>query len=370
MPDAAIIQSVSDVVRAKRPLLEASAKEAIEALIGLPVEACFEYHGKVVESYYHPFVAAVDAAFCGHRPLELSPDMLWLLVAQGLARHVNANSDALRRQFVQHDGKETITVRRDEFVKGSPENPWSEVLGEFSAQIKKHIGELNHSNIVVAFSTTGPVEKAANEIVMMDTLKRFFKYKCETMCGIPEVKLEGTTEDWHKLSNRTKVLGDTYGLDWWTNRIVPTLERIARNVAGADDPDLWNSIYKIDNESGGPHINGWIVDFFPYLRTTKWVHNEGNELVDNWKEEYADLEHFRTETIEKRNWLFEGEGGDAITINSLPNGFCIAPFKWQCLAHAYDMAFVAGFIGFTQNSLDFAVRPKIGWAVLESRHYE
>ena len=210
---------MSDVARAKQPLPESSPKKAIETLVGFPVEACSEYHGKVVASQYHPFVAAVNAAFCDHRPLVLSPDMLWLLIGHGLARHVNANSDALRRQFVQHDGKEKIVVRRDDFVKGSPENPWSEVFGEFSAQIKKHIGEVNHSNIVASFSTTGPVERAANEIVMMDTLKSFFEYEFQTLCGIPEVKLEGTTEDWNELSNRTKVLGHTYGLDWWTNRI-------------------------------------------------------------------------------------------------------------------------------------------------------
>ena len=69
MSDAAIIQSVSDIARAKQPLPEASPKQAIEGLVGFHVEACSEYHGKVVASQYHPFVAAVNAAFCDHRPL-------------------------------------------------------------------------------------------------------------------------------------------------------------------------------------------------------------------------------------------------------------------------------------------------------------
>lgn len=366
MPNAVFIQSVSDVARAKQPLWETSPKRAIQSLVGFRVEACSEYHGKVVASEYHPFVAAVNAAFCDHRPLVLSPDMLWLLIAHGLARHVNANSNALRRQFVQHEGKMKIVVRRDDFVKGSPENPWSEVLGEFSAQIMNHIGAVNHSNIVAAFSTTGPIEKAANEIVMMDTLKSFFKYELISRCGIPEVKLEGNTEDWIELSNRTKVLGDTYELDWWTNRIVPTLERIARNVAGADDPDLWNSIYKIDSRSGGPYIDGWIVDFFPYLQTNVFVRKESDELVEDWKEAFANREHIRKVKIEKRNWLFDGGRGDGITTDSLPGSLCIAPFNWQYFARYYEMDFIAGFIGYTQNSQDFAVRPKIGWAVRES----
>ena len=48
-----------------------------------------------------------------------------------------------------------IEVERDDFVKDSPENPWSELFGEFSDAIRVVIGERNYSNIVVTFSTTG-----------------------------------------------------------------------------------------------------------------------------------------------------------------------------------------------------------------------
>lgn len=250
---------------------------------------------------------------------------------------MNANSESMRCRFVQHDGKKELIVRRDDFVIGSPENPWSEVLGEFTAQIKKHIGEENHSSIVVSFSTTGAIEKAANEIVLMGSLKSYFEYEVHTRCGIPEVKLEGTAEDWSELPKRAEVLGSRYDLAWWTDRIVPTLEQIARNAAGADDPELWNNIYKIDKMSGGPYINGWLVDFFPYLQTTGLV--------------------------EQRNWLFSGEGRHGITTESLPGSLCTTPFKWQYFGREYGMEFVAGFIGFTQSEEDLAVRPKIGWAV-------
>ena len=118
--------------------------------------------------------------------------------------------------------------------------------------------------------------------------------------------------------------------------------------------------------SGGPYINGWLVDFFPYLQTKGFVHKERDELVDDLKEVFANREHFREEIIEKRNWLFDGGRGHGITTESLPGSLCIAPFKWQYLARHYEMAFVAGFIGYTQNSHDFAVRPKIGWAVREA----
>jgi hypothetical protein len=365
MSNALIVQVVSEIARATEPLCETSPKLAIEALVRSKVEACSEYFGKIVASRFHPFVSAVHAAFCDHRPLVLSPDMFWLLVGQGFARHVNNNSDYLRSRFVKHDGKKIISVRRDDFFKGSPENPWSEVFSDISFQIKQHIGEQNYSNIVTSFSTTGPVERAANEIVLMDSMKNYFEYGLCTFCGIPEVTLEGTAEDWKKLSERTEALGNTCDLTWWTNRLVPTLQRIARNAAGADDPELWNNIYKVNNMSGGPYINGWVVDFFPYLQTIRFIHKKRNELVDDWQALFANWDQYREEETDTRNWLFSNGRNHGINTKSFPGSLCKTPFKWHYLDRDYEMEFVAGFIGFTQDTETLAVRPKIGWAVRE-----
>ena len=94
--------------------------------------------------------------------------------------------------FVPHQGKVTIQVRRDDFLKGSPENPWAEVWPEFSAEIKKVIGAETHGLIVSDFSTTGPTERAASEVVLMDCVQSYFSYGFVTLCGIPEITLEGT----------------------------------------------------------------------------------------------------------------------------------------------------------------------------------
>ena len=39
-----------------------------------------------------------------------------------------------------HRGRVQIDVRRDDFVKGSPENPWPEVFAEFSTKVRDHVG--------------------------------------------------------------------------------------------------------------------------------------------------------------------------------------------------------------------------------------
>ena len=225
-----VIIDVADVTPAKTPLREVDYGAAVDTLLARsvmpaflrtvvfgeaagaagsrPVEACAHCDGRLVANVqWHPFVAAVHLAFDEHRPLVLSPDMLWLLVAQGFANHVNANAEALRPQFVAHPGKETINVRRDDFVKGSPANPRPQVFEEFSGGIREHIGAATHDLLLPRFSTTGPTEKAAAEVVLMDAMQAFFDFQLHTLCGIPQIVLEGTHHDWQLLAERTRALG-------------------------------------------------------------------------------------------------------------------------------------------------------------------
>jgi hypothetical protein len=349
MPTFAKVQIVSDVARATKPLRLASPKEAIEQLIGASVEACSEYHGEVIPCRYHSFMAAVHEAFLDHRPLVLSPDMLWLLIAQGFARCVNNNAELMRSYFVTHQDKKTIEVRRDDFLKGSPENPWPEVFSEFSDEIRLEIGNENHSRIVVPFSTTGSVERAANELALMDSMKSFFSYVLFTLCGIPEVRLEGLPADWNLLRDKTRDLGAAYELGWWTDYLVPILDRIAANAAGTDDSDLWRDIYKYQEMSGGPIINGWVVNFFPYL--------EGHSGSDRRN---SALTHYPACQ----------EPSDGIGLGYVPSGLSKVPFLWQYFRRKFNMEFIAGFTAFTQDAETLAVRPKIGWAVREKSAQE
>jgi len=222
-----------------RILNESSQKTAIERLIDGKVEACSEMSENVISTEYHAFLSALHMAFADHRPFVISPDAIWLLISQGFAQHVNAHSEAMRHHFVQHESKEVITVRRDHFVKGSETNTWEDVFEEFSEQIKKKIGESNHDQIVVNFSTTGPIEKAANEIVLMDTMKSYYKYEVSTLCGIPEIWLEGDESDWARMIQKTAELGKIYDLEWWTERMLPILNEITLHSKGEGTVSFW-----------------------------------------------------------------------------------------------------------------------------------
>src|SRR6266511_3325760 len=61
-------------------------------------------------SVKHGFVAAVLHAYNNHQHLSLTPDDIWLTIAQGVSDHININAEKLRYEFVNHKGKKTLSV--------------------------------------------------------------------------------------------------------------------------------------------------------------------------------------------------------------------------------------------------------------------
>ena len=112
---------VSRVERARAPLVIPTQDHGL-CLQQRAVEA-MGASGPFLPSDGHALVHAVGIAYADHYPLVLSPDVIWLAIAQGFAMHVTANAERLRERFVRHKGKVTIGVRRDDFVQGAPHNP-------------------------------------------------------------------------------------------------------------------------------------------------------------------------------------------------------------------------------------------------------
>ena len=45
------------------------------------------------------------SAYENHLPIRLTPDIIWLLIVQGFAHHVNFNAEYLRNRFVNFENK-------------------------------------------------------------------------------------------------------------------------------------------------------------------------------------------------------------------------------------------------------------------------
>lgn len=334
----AVTFPVSDVQPAVDLLKEQNYFQAIETQLDGPVESCAWHHKPLIPCQGNAFAAAIHLAYDGHRPLVLSPDHLWLVLCQGLALHIHQNQEALRHHFVQHQGKKKLDVVRGDFKLGNPLNPWTEVITAFSDQIKQHIGQ-HHNLITAQFSTTGDLEKAAFEVTLMDAMKGYFIYWM-SLCGIPSITLEGTTQDWLEISQRIQRFR-AFDLDWWVDRLEPILTEFVAASKGEANTVFWQDIYKRHNDSGGPYISGWMIKLFPYLAA--------NNKVE------------RNRYIEKDPSGAFGDKG--ISSDYIPHGLSCAPFKFDDGLRVHDMDFLAGFVGVAQDHETKALRPEIGWAV-------
>lgn len=356
----AITFQVYDVARATLPLTEFAPRRALHELLGGPVEACGSDRDTLVPVGQHALLVAAWRAFAEHRPLVLGPDSVWLCVAQGFAAHVNLHAEQLRERFVRHQGREQLTVPRDDFVKGSPDNPWPEVFASFSDQIAEHIGHLRDL-VVCDFSTTGPIERAASEIVLMDAMQQYFACGMDTVCGIPEVTLMGTVEDWQSVRRRARMLAE-FELGWWTATLLPILDEFVAAAGGRPDVAFWRHLFKYRAEgegSGGEtFIHGWILLLFPYLTGD----GPGEPMRVN-----PILAHARGRSPVQpgggaADWVYQSR----IPPGGVPLGLSRAPMVWVYLGHTYSMDLIGGFVGIAQDPETLALRPAIGWAVRDA----
>lgn len=328
---------VSDVKRSnermKSTTLGASLKSSLNTLT--EPEASGSNATNFITSRCHGFVQAVHAAFDAHLPLTLAPDDVWLCVAQGFANHINANAETLRERFVDHEGRAIIRVVRNEFVKGSATNNWPGAFTEFSDQIGTYIGK-KRDLLVSDFSTTGPIERAASEVVLMDAMKQFFDYRMRTRCGFPSITLLGTVSDWESVRQRTLALSE-YDCSWWTDKLMPVLDEFVASAKGTVNKSFWKSFYKDGGGSGGPYVTGLINTLFPYLnkKPSRYLAECANRL---------------------------GSIGGGPNPEDMGTGMSVAPFIWEYHDTEIPMEFLGGFVGVAQDE-EGGLRPATGWAV-------
>lgn len=309
----------------------------------------------VVAQDTHALAEAARAAFYRHHPLALSPDAVWFCIAQGFARHVALNAETLRARLVAHEGKLTLSVVRPDFVLGA-DNPWPEVFTSFSEAIATHVGKLR--DLVVAdFSTTGPLERAASEVVLIDAFQSYFDYEMYCGCGIPSVTLLGCPDDWRSVRRRAAALSE-YGLTWWTDALLPVLDEIVNTAEGRVDRAFWQSLFRYQSGSGPAELTGWILTLFPYLRHSgqELDASEPNHYLAGWEEGWR-----RASARTGRILTCEGPG-----LDELPGSIAGAPVRFVDLrdGSTHSLRFLAGLFGVTQDASSGTLAPEFGWAVV------
>ncbi len=302
----------------------------------------------------HPLPLAVHAAFSDHRPLRLTPDIIWIAIAQGFAQHINNHAEALRSRFVRHQGKQQLVVE----CKGIPNQSqhWVEAVHQWTLHIRDHVGAGLYQLLECNFSTTTPITQTASHVVMMDVFQQYFDYEILCVCGIPEITLLGTVEDWQSIYERVQRMAQ-YDLSWWTERLLPICREFVETASGRPSLEFWRCIYKPEAVYGAKLITGWLADLFPYIKhPVSQAPSVRNPVL---KVDRCELPPISDSDPDE--WFPVG-----ISAERIPSGLSQVAFKLQTLdSQEYALELVAGFVGVCQDSDLGTLQPEIGWAVRE-----
>ncbi len=295
----------------------------------------------------HSFYKGMINAYASHRGIVLSPDVIWLLISQGFAAHVNLNSEELRNKIVYHQGKKTLEVESHKNLLFETDKVnWDSIFGEFEKQIRSNTKN-NIADIITAdFSTTGRTEKIASQITLMESVKSYFEYKVMTLgCGIPDITLTGTPDDWRKVREKAQSLKG-YGMDWWIESLDPILKQFVDASQGTVDTEFWMEMVESakfrlmgcgipskDADNTELRFDGWFTTFYPY-----------NAFGDRISGSLTYNARLLPEVVET------------------PFVYEVRDYDGTVLAK-YDMQLYAGIIGLSEDPANGALKPEIGWMV-------
>ena len=287
------------------------------------------------------FFNALIQAYADHRPFVLSPDVVWQLISFNFSEYVNNHSEEMRSLLVNHEGVKDLKIMTDEDILGDKNADWSDIFEKFSVAIaentKGDIAQLMTSD----FTTTGPTERIASQITLMESLKSYFHYVAGRLaCGIPNITLKGTPADWRKVAEKVKGL-EKYNMGWWIKELKPIMAEFVKTAEGHPDKKFWKDIVMQDRpdrlRGGGcsrekpTDLDGWMVKLFPDMKKGQMQ---------------ASIPYGRMQGVELSSVPFKYQLIDPITLKVIEET---------------DIMLYAGFVGVTVDKATGALEPKIGW---------
>ena len=272
-------------------------------------------------------------AYNHHLPLRLSPDVFWLTITQSVATYIEGSgkAKAFRDALVTHaTGKVALIVEVPPWEDADIE--WESVLQQIRALIRESTQPGIADAFSPTFSTTTLDSTTASTVALMSGLQNFFEYGMKTKCGLGEVYMSGTVEDWRQLRERVRLLPLVLGpvgdlLLPWFRRLDATLVSLVDTAELHPSVDFWQHAYSktvIRGSGEGTFLSGWFSHFF----------NAGSRL------------------------------SSSIRVEELRAGYVTVPFTWVICGATRSFTLQAG-MWTTQVSLDGVVSCTPQWKVTD-----
>jgi hypothetical protein len=244
----------------------------------------FEHVNCVSDTKSNNFLNTFLVAYNNHLPLKIRPDDIHVALQLIFSTCITNNAEKLREYFVEHEGKKELNVELSSFDAQL-------AFSLFKKEIKKNIKCPEFADKSIAdYTTTTPIVSNTSNSLLMNSIKEYFTYSMTLSCGIPQVHLMGTLDDWNELLayfNYMESILSRTELSSWFHHFRKILH-LFLDMAKMNSCDLQNTEYSkfwsrvitfVPYGSGGPaKLGGWIVLFFPYSTSKKIIQIWQNEL--------------------------------------------------------------------------------------------
>lgn len=321
-------------------------------------------------------VHVLEAAYSNHRHLVLRPDDVWCAILAQFSLYVDAHAEELRSSFVSHQGQERCVAIVCGYLcdaQCSDQHHSTQLSLEIVAGgtidtadfgwMSDEMGRLLGRNlkdptlrewIIPNFSTTTPLDVTTASIIMMATLKAYFKYVFKLRCGIPRVTLLGTREDWVALRERVERL-DQFGAEptKWAALLRPVCDNfIACFDADGDATvqascvDFWSRVcHRTPQRSGPSYLCGWATVFCVWREDGTWQGDTGES------------HHIAGRIPDLTAW-------PVVDANNVTKSVAEVPVLVDDNGTLYNTVLLAGIPGFCVTSgSESRLTPMVGWAM-------
>ncbi|OAA58300.1 hypothetical protein ISF_06839 [Cordyceps fumosorosea ARSEF 2679] len=200
-------------------------------------------------------------AWAQHQHLVLRPDEVWFEVLAQLNFYMAAHAEEVRHLFVDFDGQEEIVVKA--FT-------WRDVISSFAGEIQKRVKtDWLKEWIMPGFSTSNEDDGMTATVLMMGLVKQYFSFTGGIICGLPQVTLLGTRDDWARLVEKLDRLSE-FGEEpqEYAENLRPIFNRFVRTFDEPDSEEIktfWRQIVRAEHHmtcgKGAIEFNitGWIL---------------------------------------------------------------------------------------------------------------
>lgn len=289
------------------------------------------------------FVHTVIDCYNHHHNLVIRPDDVWMAIVTQFSFYINKNAEEFRNKFVDFEGQKTLSVNINGTLRSAP---YDLFVTKMTEKIDENLVDKTVKDwIIPNFSTTTSNDIVSCGIVFMATTKKYFKYECCLLCGIPNITLEGTVADWKSILVRLKKLKE-YNLGTWYDMLKPILKEFVAAKKKKPNTKFWNRICDHYGGGSGPsYISGWLTAFAVFDEDGNWtnVSNVHPFIV-------------RKENSKYKRWL-------VIEIDKIPSGIVKVDVKIVDNDDEYQSVMFAGHVGYKVLDDNCTFQPQIGWAL-------